>query len=239
MKLAILSCITLISSGLMISAQAYAGESAASIIEKVDEIRNPAESFFMKTEIRDNGSDTRYVYDVSLSGNTKTLVKTVEPAREQGRNYLMIDQDMWAFLPNLGRAVRISLSQKLTGQAANGDISRMRWSGDYTAQIEKETPKEWTLFLTANKKGLTYDKVRVWVEKSNFHPTHAEYLAPSGKVLKKAVYQGYKMIAGKIRPTQMIIQDANRPSDQSTITTIAMTPKTFPSSLFNPKSMEE
>lgn len=224
----------------LFATRALAGESPASIIEKVDNIRNPSESFFMRVAIQDSGSSTtRYVYDVSLAGNTKTLVKTVEPAREQGRNFLMLEEDMWAYLPNLGRAVRVSLSQKLNGQAANGDISRMRWSGDYTASIEKESPTEWILFLTANKKGLTYEKLRVWVEKSSYHPTHAEFLAASGKPLKKALYQDYKMLCGKIRPTQITIQDANRPSDQSLITTLVMTQKTFPASLFNPKRMEE
>lgn len=225
---------------LLFATHAFAGESPESIIKKVDDIRNPAaESYSMKVEISDVGSSTRYVYDVSLSGNTKTLIKTLEPTREQGRNFLMLDEDMWAYLPNLGRAVRVSLSQKLTGQAANGDISRMRWSGDYTSTIEKETPKEWVLFLTANKKGLTYEKMRVWVDKSNYHPMHAEFLATSGKPLKNAVYQGYKMMSGKVRPTQILIQDANRPTDQSKLTILNMTPKTFSASLFNPKSMEE
>jgi outer membrane lipoprotein-sorting protein len=232
---------TTLALSLLFATHAFAGESPDSIIKKVDDIRNPAaQSYAMQVEIRDVGSSsTKYVYDVSLSGNSKTLVKTLEPAREQGRNFLMLDEDMWAYLPNLGRAVRVSLSQKLTGQAANGDISRMRWSGDYTSTIEKETPKEWVLFLTANKKGLTYEKMRVWVDKSNYHPTHAEFLALSGKPLKNATYQGYKMIAGKVRPTQMILQDASRPSDQSQMTILSMTPKSFPASLFNPKSMEE
>jgi outer membrane lipoprotein-sorting protein len=231
---------TLIVSALIFTAFAQAAESPDSIIKKVDEIRNPADSYFMKVEITDPSSpSTRWVYDVSLAGNTKTLVKTVEPAREQGRNFLMLEQDMWAYLPNLGRAVRVSLSQKLTGQASNGDISRMRWSGDYTPVIEKETQKEWTLFLTANKKGLTYDKVRVWVEKGNYHPTHAEFLAPSGKPLKRATYQAYQMMSGKVRPTEMIIQDATRESDKSRIKILKLEPKSFPASLFNPKSMEE
>jgi outer membrane lipoprotein-sorting protein len=222
------------------SAQVMAGEDPNSIIKKVDDIRNPAESYFMKVEIHDVATPSnRWVYNVSLSGNTKTLVKTVEPAREQGRNFLMLEQDMWAYLPNLGRAVRVSLSQKLTGQASNGDISRMRWSGDYTPKIEKETATEWTIYLTANKKGLTYDKVRVWVNKSDYHPTHAEFLTISGKPLKKATYQGYKQMSGKVRPSQILIQDALRESDKSLITIISQEPKSFPASLFNPKAMEE
>ena len=45
-------------------------------------------------------------------------------------------------MPSLKRAIRVSLSQKLMGEAANGDISRMRWYGDYNVKIEKQTNKE-------------------------------------------------------------------------------------------------
>ena len=68
----------------------------------------------------------------------------------------MLDENMWVFIPNLKRSVRVGLSQKLTGQAANGDISRMRWSGDYTPKLLKETKKSWLLHLQAKKKGLTH-----------------------------------------------------------------------------------
>ena len=58
-------------------------------------------------------------------------------------------------------------------------------------------------FLTAQKKDLTYDRLRVWVEKSNYHPLRAEFLTEAGKPLKTAQYSGYKNIAGKVRPTEI------------------------------------
>lgn len=224
--------------GVLSVATASAAVNPEEMIRKVDEIRNPAESYEMKVEVHSKDTSDVSVFDVSLKGNTKTLVKTLEPPRDRGRNMLMLEEDMWAYIPNLRRAVRVSLSQKLTGQAANGDISRMRWSGDYIPVVEKEDAKWAILLLTAKKKGLTYEKVRVWVDKSNTHPVQAEFLTPAGKVLKKATYGGYKPMAGKVRPTEIQIRDAVRESDASTIKILGMDVKNFPESLFNQNSLK-
>ena len=68
----------------------------------------------------------------------------------------------------------------------------MRWSGDYSAKIEKETPKAWQLMLEANKKGLTYDKIRAWIAKKNYRPIKAEYMTKTGRKIKYIEFQKFK-----------------------------------------------
>ena len=213
------------------------------ILEQADQIRNPAESFLMKVEVSsgEKGED-RSLFEVAIQGSNlgkmKTLIKTLAPARDLGRNLLMLDENMWAFVPNLNRAVRVSLNQKLTGQAANGDLSRMRWTGDYTPIIEKETPTEWILFLTANKKGLTYEKLRVWIEKKTYMPKKAELLTLDSKILKNVTYEDLRQLAGRLRPGVMRIQDALRVSEVSLIRVKDMVVKQFPASLMNQNSLK-
>ncbi len=211
--------------------------SANEIIKKADAIRNPAESYFLDVEVKSSDSDL-HQFHVAISGNDKTRIETVLPKRDRGRVMLMLGENMWVYVPNLKREVRVSLNQKLTGQAANGDISRMRWSGDYSPMLESEDSKEWQILLTANKKGLTYDKIRVWIEKGTFRPLHAEYLTNAGKVLKNATYQGYGPMAGAERPLEIKIQDATKPSDESTIMIKEMRVKSFPNSIFNKSELD-
>lgn len=216
----------------------FAAEDAATILKKADEIRNPGDSYFMKVEVKSSGSDEPSIYEVSLKGNSKTLVKALAPARDKGRNMLMIDEDMWAYVPNLKRAVRVSLSQKLTGQTANGDISRTRWSGDYTPKVEKEEGNYTVLYLQANKKGLTYDRIRVWVAKKSYRPEKAEYLSLNDKVLKKVEYKGFKAMANGERPSEIHIQDALNESEKSVIAITSMEVRQFPDSLFNQNNLK-
>lgn len=234
------ACVCIVPSATEPVALAQAAEpTAAEILKHADDVRNPAESYFLRVQVvsSDNPDDPSE-FEVSLLGDTKTLIRTIKPRRDRGRNMLMRDTQMWAYIPNLKRAVRVSLSQRLVGQAANGDISRMRWAGDYTATIESQNDKHWTLFLTGNKRGLTYAKIRVVVEKGTFHPLYAEYLTVNGRPLKKAQFTEYKELCGRMRPTEIRIQDAVRETDKSAIKIVAMEVRQFPASLFSPDNLD-
>lgn len=205
------------------------------ILQKADEVRNPSESFSMRITVTTDGQNS--TFEVKTKGKDRTLVETIAPARDRGRKMLMIETNMWAYVPNLKRSVRINLNQKLTGQAANGDIARTRWAGDYDVAIENQSAEHWILFLTAQKKGLTYDKIRVWIEKGSYRPIKAEYLAVSGKVIKKAEYGDYKEIAGGIRPTKMQISDVAE-KEKSILTIEEMKKADFSESVFNQNNLD-
>ncbi len=220
---------------LVVFAEAFGAEnSAAEILAKADEVRNPAQSYFLKVRV-DSSDNPRepHLLLVAIQGSTKTLIETIDPVRDRGRNMLMLGEDMWAYIPNLKRAVRVALNQKLIGEAANGDISRTRWSGDYDGTVEEENDSEWQLMLVANKKGLTYDRIRVWIEKESYHPLRAEYLTLGGKKLKNVTYRDYRLLEGKMRPGEIVIEDAVRPSERSVIKIEGMKVRTFPAAFFN------
>lgn len=219
----------------LISGQLF-GITPEQILQKADSIRNPSESYYMQVEVSDD--DNKSLFDVSLQGNSKTLIKTIFPRRDKGRNLLMIDENMWVYIPNLRRSIRVSLAQKLSGQAANGDISRMRWSGDYKSTITSSDEKSWELHLKALKKGLTYDQLRVRVEKKTFRPISATYLTVTGKVMKTARYLDYKKLLGKVRPTLIVIKDSLKKSRTTNIKILKMENKTFQKSLFNRQNLK-
>jgi len=222
------------------SKNSYAREiSPDRILRNVDDIRTPADSYLMEVQI-DSSDDVEGPWrgDVKVKGNNKTLIITRAPARQLGQNLLMLDEDMWVFIPNLKRTVRISLNQKLTGQASNGDIGRMRWYGDYNVKLEKGTKEFWTLFLTAKKKGLTYEKIRIKVRRNNFHPIKAEFLSLNSKLLKTAEYRKYERLADKKRPTEIYISDALDKSNYSIIKILSMQAKDYPMSLFDRNNLK-
>jgi outer membrane lipoprotein-sorting protein len=211
---------------------------ADEILALADAVRNPAESYFARLSVESSDDpDHPSVFDVMLLGSTRTLVRTIEPARDRGRSLLMVGEEMWAYVPSLRRAVRVSLNQRLVGQAANGDVARMRWSGDYAPTIESSSERSWTLSLVAARKGLTYDRMRVTIEKGTFHPLSAELLTLQGKPLKRATYRGYRTLCGRVRPTEMEIRDALRGESVSVLRIVEMRVQRFPESLFTPESL--
>lgn len=204
-------------------------------VKKADNIRNPAESYEM--QIRVETSENTSVFQVYMQGQDKTLIVTQEPARDKGRNMLMLDRDFNAYVPNLKRSMRLSLAQKLSGQVANGDISRTRWYGDYDAKMESETKDEVQLLLKGTKDNLTYAWIRLWLKKGNFQPDRAEYLGLNGKtILKRAYFEDYKSMSGAVRPTTLRIEDTNK--QVSHIRILKMAKKDYPGSFFTVRNME-
>ncbi len=213
----------------------HAATNPEALLKKADEIRNPAQSYVMNVEVEGDGDAMEF--EVYMKGQDKTIIVTKSPARDRGRNMLMLDRDFQAYIPNLKRSMRLSLAQKLSGQVANGDISRTRWHGDYTPTLEKETPEEAQLLLKANKENLTYSWIRLWIDKKTNRPLRTEYLGLNGKtLLKKAYFENYKQIAGDVRPTLIRIEDTNKKKSQVKI--LSMTPKSFEDSFFSVRNME-
>ena len=208
------------------------------LLAEVDKYRNPSDSYTMLVNIQSSNEKEEAKFLVYLKGNSKTLIKVLAPKKNLGRNMLMTAENMWVYVPNIRRSVRVSLNQKLTGEAANGDISRMRWSGDYSHVVEKKEAKEWQLFLTATKEGLTYSKIRVWIDAKDKRPLKAQFLTLSGKTIKTATYEDYKKSLGMNRPSRIHIVDNLRKDQFSDLFIDKMENKNLPDSMFTEKSLE-
>lgn len=211
---------------------------SADLLEEIDKYRNPSDAYQMQVRIHSSNESDDSKFLVYLKGNNKTLIKVLAPKKTLGRNMLMIGENMWVYVPNIRRSVRVSLNQKLTGEAANGDISRMRWAGDYNHKVEKKDAKQWQLFLEANKEGLTYSKIRVWVDAKDKRPLKAEFLTLSSKIIKTATYEDYKKTLGMMRPAKIHIVDNLKKDQFSDIFIEEMNNKNFPDSMFTEKSLE-
>lgn len=222
---------------LLIPTFAFA-QSAEEILKRADAIRSPTGSYKMIVEVESPDSP-RYKYQLNIGGKDSSVIKTLAPRREVGKNFLMQGEEMWAYIPNIRRSIRVTLNQKLTGQASNGDISRMRWFGDYHATISDEDENSWTLHLIASKKGLSYEKMNVSIEKKTFRPIRGEYLSMSGRPLKYIKFEEFGSIGGGIRPMKMKIVSADNPSDFSILKTISMKKVSLPRSMFTEAALKK
>ena len=214
--------------------------SAAKIVAQADEIRFPQRSFEVHVVITSSAGNRETdvkEYDILSRGTDRTLVRTTAPALDRGQVLLMRGRDLWAFLPTLSQPVRLALSQRLTGQVANGDLARANFSGDYNpAVIGSETIKGqqyYVLELKAVDRGVTYHRVIYRVNKTNFRPLNAEFYAVSGKLLKTCSYENFKDAGGAIRPTTLVMEDALSESTKSILEYRNFQVRDIPEKYFN------
>ena len=87
--------------------------------------------------------------------------------------------------------------------------------------------------LKANKKGLTYEAIRLTVDKKTYRPLKADYLTKAGKALKHIEFGLYRQIAGDVRPTKLTIRDAENNKSYSHLTVETMKMTNYPDSVFS------
>lgn len=213
---------------------------ARSILEKSDAIRFPAQGFQVDVDIASSspGTTTEHrKYRILSKGNENTVVMILEPASERGQIMLMKDRDLWVFMPDVSQPIRLGLAQRLTGQVANGDLARANFSGDYTPKLLRTEKLDgddyYVLELDAVDRSVTYHQVLLWVNKSNYRPYKAEFHALSGRLLKTSFYENYETMAGKQRPTRLLIQDALKSGDTSVLDYSNMKLRDLPDKVFN------
>lgn len=249
---------SLLASGILFSLQSGGGlaqETAAapaddalarSIVDKADRIRFPAEGFQVDIVINtlrsDKDAELRK-FRVLSKGNENTVVQVTEPASERGQIILMKGRDLWVFMPEVSQPVRISLSQRLTGQVANGDLARANFAGDYNPKIVRSETingeKYHVLELTGVDRSVTYQRVVYWVnEKSNW-PLKAEFYSLSNRLLKKCSYENFQTLAGKIRPTRLVMEDALRGGEKSVLEYSEMKLRELPDKIFTKEYLKK
>lgn len=154
------------------------------------------------------------------------LVEALAPARNKGEFYLFNDRNLWFFKPSLKKPVAISSRQKLSGQAANGDIASTNYARDYTPTLEKtetmQGEKIHVLLLKAKADNLTYDQIRYWISDKSKRAVRADFLTLEGKVFKTAVLEYKNKLKIKNDEIDFVsrleITDALNPKNKSILT---------------------
>ncbi len=212
---------------------------ARNILDQADQIRFPNEGFQVDVSIdtRSAGQPAEtWKYRILSKGNDNTVVMVTEPASERGQIMLMKGRDLWVFLPSVSQPVRLSLSQRLTGQVANGDLARANFSGDYTPKLLRtdniDGEKYQVLELLAKDHGVTYHKVIYWVKQSNHWPYKAEFYSLSDRLLKTCRYEKYQMLLGRLRPSRLVMEDALHRGEESVLEYTDMKLRNLPDKVF-------
>lgn len=212
---------------------------AMALVQRADATRFPRESFetvITVTNYSDGEAGDVRKYQVMSRGNENTIVLTESPASERGQALLMRGRDLWIFMPSVSQPVRLSLSQRLTGQVANGDLARANFSADYAATAAGDDTvdgvKAHILELAAIGRGVTYARVRYWVAVEDARPIKAEFYAVSGRLLKTSRYENFKELAGRPRPTRLVIEDALKIGDYSVLEYETMALRDLPERMF-------
>src|SRR5580692_640611 len=214
------------------------GIDAEALLKRSDAFRNGWVSFTTRVKITNYESgkaDEEKLYEVSQKGTDKTYVEFMSP-REKGRHLLMLGDDMWVYLPDTSRPVRITPLERLTGDASNGDVARTNYAVDYSPvflRSEKIGAVDCNVLeLTAKRKGATYQRIVYWLRTEDARPVRAEFYLTSGKHIKSATFDDYEQYSGRPLLHKLTLYDEIRHNSHSVLEYNGATQRQLPDKLF-------
>ena len=174
------------------------------LLKEVDRNLNPEsyESYRKLINIEPDGRKKEYTLFTVKKGVDKVASLFIAPASEKGRSTLRLGDNMWLYIPNVGKPIRITSLQSVVGGVFNNaDILQLDYAAEYIVEKAEEQGNEYLLHLKAKTKTVAYDRIRLRAEKERKLPTKIECLTEAGLLIKTLYFKDVKDFGnGLIRP---------------------------------------
>jgi outer membrane lipoprotein-sorting protein len=186
---------------LLLTAPAFAID-GTTLLQQVDRKLEP-ESYEMVRKlvnIEPDGTRKEFVLFSVKKGKDKIAALFLDPASERDRATLRLGENMWLYIPNVGKPVRITSLQSVTGGIFNNaDILSLEFSVEYTVESVDEQGGVYALALKARTGDVAYDRLKMMVDRKTTLPIAIECYAASGLLIKTLTYKDTKDFGGGIK----------------------------------------
>jgi outer membrane lipoprotein-sorting protein len=195
---------------LFVSSPLYALE-GTELLQQIDRNLSPEsfESYRKIINVEPSGRTKEYVYYTAKKGRDKIAGLFLSPASDRGRSTLRLGDNMWLYVPSVGKPIRItSLQSVIGGVFNNADILALDYSVEYNVQKVEDLGNEYLIYCKAKTKTVAYDKLKMWVDKSGILPTKIECLTEAEMLIKTLYFKDIKDFGGGIVRPSIIETDS-------------------------------
>jgi outer membrane lipoprotein-sorting protein len=181
------------------------------ILLKVDRNLEPEsyEAYRKLIDIQPDGAKKEYVLYSMKKGRDRVVALFLSPASDKGRVTLRQEDNMWLYMPDVGRPIRITSLQSVTGSIFNNaDILRIDYGAEYNVDAAEEQKDAFLLSLKAKTGDVAYDRLKMRVDKQLLLPVTIEAYAASGLLIKTLRFRDVKDFGGGIKRPATIETDS-------------------------------
>jgi outer membrane lipoprotein-sorting protein len=195
---------------LLLSSPVFALDGTA-LLKQVDRNLNP-ESYEMYRKlinVEPDGRKKEFTLFSVKKGSDKIAAVFLAPASEKGRSTLRLGDNMWLYIPNVGKPIRITSLQSVVGGVFNNsDILSLDYAVEYNVARVEDAGNEYLLYLKAKTRTVAYDQLRMWVDKGKKLPTKIECLTEANLLIKTIYFKDHKDFGGGIVRPAVIETDS-------------------------------
>jgi outer membrane lipoprotein-sorting protein len=188
-----------------------AGQDPAVLLQKIDRNLEPDsyEMYRKLINVEPDGKQKEFVLYMVRKGNEKVAGVFLSPPSDKDRAMLRLGDNMWLYIPNVGKPVRITSLQSATGGVFNNaDILRIDFGAEYNVAQLQDTLGEYLFSLKAKTNSVAYDRLRLWADKKTLLPTTIECLTEASMLIKTLHFKETKDFGGGIVRPSVIETDS-------------------------------
>ena len=221
---------------LALAAPLAAGLDGEEILRRVDRKLNP-ESYEMYRKlinVEPDGRKKEFVLFTVKKGRDKMVALFLDPPSDKGRATLRLGDNMWLYIPSVGKPIRITSLQSVVGGVFNNaDILNLDYSVEYRVEKAAEEAKAYVLELKARSGAVAYDRLRMRVDRATLTPTEIEAYAASGLLIKTLRFKDIRDFGSGIRRPAAMETDSPLHKGYTSIMLYAnIKPRTLPDEAF-------
>jgi hypothetical protein len=206
------------------------------LLRQVDRRLNPPsyDAYKRLINVEPNGRTREYLLYQVAEGREKVAALFLSPASDKGRSTLRVGDNMWMYVPNAGKPIRItSLQSVIGGVFNNADILSLDYSAEYDVTTVDESGEEYLLELKAKTNAVAYDRLKMWVTRKDTFPTRIECLTPTSMLIKTLHFTDIKDFGGGIvRPSTVETDSPLYKGYKSSMVFVQLSARTVPAEVF-------
>ena len=206
------------------------------LLQKVDRALNP-ESYEMYRKlinIEPDGRKKEFVLFTVKKGRNAMIALFLDPPSEKGRATLRLGDNMWLYIPGVGKPLRITSLQSVVGGVFNNaDILGLDYSVEYKVEKTEQQGNVYLLDLKARTAAVAYDRLKMRVDRAALVPIEIEAYAASGLLIKTLRFKDIKDFGNGIkRPATMETDSPLYKGYKSIMLYANIKPRTLPDEVF-------
>jgi len=209
---------------------------AENILETIDRNLTPVSAQMYKKliNIEPDGSKKEFLLFQAKKDKNKMVSLFLSPDSDKGRATLRLGENMWLYIPNVGRPIRITSMQSVVGGVFNNaDIMRLDFTSEYDLLKSTTNEEGLLLELKAKNETVSYDRLLMQVNKKTMTPSSIECYTSTDMLIKTLYYKKLKDFGDKIiRPSIVETVSPMYKGYKSIMIYGKITPKDFPDEAF-------
>lgn len=193
-----------------------------------------SESYKKLINIEPDGAKKEFLLYQARKDTDKMISLFLKPESEKDRATLRVGENMWLYLPEVGRSIRVTSMQSVVGGVFNNsDIMRLDFSTEYDIVSQNENGDLITLEVKAKNENVAYDKLIMSVDKASTTPKKIECYSSTNMLIKTLYYKDIKDFGnGVVRPAVIETDSPLYRGYKSIMVYGKITPKSFSDEAF-------